>query len=526
MVTGGTAYDAIVIGGGHNGLVAAARLARDHGRVLVLEARDRLGGAAATSEIVPDYRAPAVAHLIEGFPRKIEKQLKLAKYGLRYAARDVPAVALDREGDHILLPRNRKEYATFKKRLPKDAEAYRDRVALLRAQAELIAPLLGEAPPPLGDPAALKKFLRTIVLRAEWQGHAALRKLMHTAPESIGDRLDAEFESPLLKGVLAFDATLGGGEGPYAPGTSFRAVWREAIRMQGQGARQPAGGTGALADALAAAVEARQGEIRLGARAVRIVVEGDAVAGVELFDGTVLHAPLVVSALNPRVTMLGLLGAARLETEAASELRFAAPLGCTAKINLALETIPVFSGLEPGLHGARLIVSPSLHELDEAFAECRDGGFASEPVMEILVPSLADPSLAPEGHHILSIVVHNIPFDVEGGWETKREVLVQKVVRTVDAYAPGIANAMIAGEILTPGDIERKYGLAGGDWHQGDLRLDRLFGFRPSPSFGRYETPVPGLYLCGAGSHPGGGITGLPGWLAAGAIEARKEGGR
>ena len=526
MVTGGTKYDAIVIGGGHNGLVAAARLSRSHGRVLVLEAGDRLGGAAATSEIVPDYRAPAVAHLIDGFPRRIERELKLAKHGLRYAARDVPAVALDRDGNHIMLPRNRKEYAAFKKRLPKDAEAYRDRVALLRAQADLVAPLLGELPPRHDDPDAVKRFLRRVVLRAQWQGRSALRKLMHTLPESIGDRLDAEFESPLLKGILAFDATLGGGEGPYAPGTSFRAVWREAIRMQGQGTRQIAGGIGALAVALAAAIEAQRGEIRLGARAVRILVEDDAVSGVELSDGTVLHAPLVVSALNPRVTMLGMLGAAQLETEAATELRFAAPVGNTAKINLALETIPVFSGLAPELHGARLVVAPSLHELDETAAECRDGRFASEPVMEMLVPSLADPSLAPEGHHILSIIIHNVPFEVEGGWDAQREIFVQKVVRTVEAYAPGIADAMIAGEILTPPDIERKYGLAGGDWHQGDLRLDRLFSFRPSPSFGRYEAPVPGLYLCGAGSHPGGGVTGLPGWLAVEAIGTRKGGGR
>ena len=526
MVTGGTKYDAIVIGAGHNGLVAAARLARTHGRVLVLEAGDRLGGAAATSEIVPDYRAPAIAHLLEGFPRRIERELKLARHGLRYAARDVPTVALDRDGDHIALPRNRREYAAFSKRLPKDAEAYRERVALLRAQAELVAPLLGQVPPRRDDPDALKRFLRRAVLRAEWQGRSALGKLMHTLPESIGDRLDAEFESPLLKGVLAFDATLGGGEGPYAPGTSFRAVWREAIRMQGQGVRQPVGGMGALADALAAAVEAQHGEIRLGARAVRILVENDAVAGVELSDGAVLHAPLVVSALNPRVTMLGLLGAARLETEAALELRFAAPAGSTAKINLALESTPVFSGLAPELHGARLVIAPSLHELDEAAAECRDGGFASEPVMEILVPSLADASLAPEGHHILSIIVHNVPFHVEGGWEAKRETFVQKVVRTVDAYAPGTADAMIAGEILTPPANPYFLSMSGGDWHQGDLRLDRLFGFRPSPAFGRYEAPVPGLYLCGAGSHPGGGVTGLPGWLAVEAIGAAKGGER
>lgn len=522
----GNTYDAIVIGAGHNGLIAAARLARAGRRVLVLEAGEAAGGAAATSEIVPGYAAPAVAHLVDAFPKRIERELKLPKQGLRYAARDIPTVALDPDGDHLLLPRNRREFKRFASRLPRDAEAYRNYVALLRAQAALIEPLLGETPPDLHDAGALRRFFRRLVWRSALSGRAGLQSLMRNLPESIGDRLDAEFESPLLKGALAFDATLGGAEGPYAPGTSFRAVWREALRMQGQGLRQIAGGPGALVQALAAIVSAGGGELRVNSPVARIFVENGAAAGVELADGRVLRAPLVLSAINPRITLLELLGANRVETHEALELSRAPRPGTTAKLNLALERMPIFTGLAAEHHGARLLIAPSLDEVEEAASSCRENRLTSAPLLELHLPSLADPSLAPEGQHILSVIVHYTPYEAEGGWSMQRESFVQKVVRRIAAFAPGVEEAMIAGEILTPPDIERKYGLAGGDWHQGDLRLDRLFAFRPSPVFGRYETPVAGLYLCGAGSHPGGGVTGLPGWIAAGVAMENGEGDR
>src|SRR5690554_1302596 len=200
MTRAGNTFDAIVIGAGHNGLAAAARLAQQGRKVLVLEALEMPGGAAATSQIVPGYAAPAVAHLVEGVPRRIERGLKLARHGLRYAARDVPTVALDRDGNHVLLPNNRKQFAAFRSRLPKDADAYRDYVALLRAQAALIEPLLGDTPPDMNDPAAMRRFFRRLVWRGQFSGRATLKSLMQTLPESIGDRPDAEFTSPLLKG--------------------------------------------------------------------------------------------------------------------------------------------------------------------------------------------------------------------------------------------------------------------------------------------------------------------------------------
>lgn len=516
-------FDAIVVGGGHNGLVAAARLAGEGKRVLVAEAGPRAGGAAVTSEITPGYSVSAVAHLLEGFPRRIERKLKLARHGLRYAVRNVATVALDRDGKHLLLPRTRKEFAVFREALPKDAEAYREYIARRRALAGLVAPLLGERPPELADPEALRRFLRRSVWRAMLKGRGTMQNLLRTLPESIGDRLDAEFESPLLKGALAFDATLGGVEGPYAPGTSFRAVLREAMRLQGQGACLPAGGMGALADALVAAIAASGGKIHLDTEVSRLLVEEGRVNGIVLSGGVEIRAPLVLSAISPGVTMLELVGAHHVETDDIRELRNFSPRGTAAKINLALDRLPQFTGLAPELHGARLLIAPSLAELDETSLAAQNGDLPLEPVMELLLPSFADPSLAPEGQHVISIIVHNIPHEIEGGWETHREALVQRVIRTLGGYAPEIADAMIAGEILMPHDIERKYGLAGGDWHQGDIRLDGLLVSRPAPGYSRYETPLPGLWLCGAGSHPGGGVTGLPGWVAAGAALERGD---
>jgi len=520
MKWGGVQYDAIVIGGGHNGLAAAARLASGGARVLLAEAGSRVGGAAVTAEITPGYSASAVAHLLEGFPRRIERKLKLHRHGLRYAARNVATVALDRDGHHILLPRTRKEFSGFRDLLPKDAGAYREYVARRRALAEFVAPLLGERPPALNDPEALKRFLRRSVWRAALKGGRTMQSLLRALSEAIGDRLDAEFESTLLKGALAFDATLGGSEGPYAPGTSFRAVLREAIRMQGQGVSLPVGGMGAFSDALAASIAAAGGDIRIDTRVVRVLVEGGRAVGVELSGGLEVRAALILSAVAPRTTMLDLVGARHVETDDLRELRHLVPRGAAAKINLALDRLPKFSGLAPELYGSRLLVAPSLAELDEGANAARGGELPLEPMMEVLLPSVTDPLLAPEGQHVMSVIVQSVPYAMAGGWDMHREVLVQRVVRTLGHYAPGIEDMMIAGEFLTPPDIEEKYGLAGGDWHQGDLRLDRLFAFRPAPAYGGYETPLPGLWLCGAGSHPGGGITGLPGWLAAGAILA------
>jgi len=510
MAWGGRKFDAIVIGGDHNGLAAAACLGRASLRVLLLEAGDRLGGAAVTAEILPDYEMSTMAHLVEALPRHIERHLKLSKHGLRLAARDLPTVALDRDGGHLVLPRNRKDVAALAGTRPADAAAWRVFDARMKAHVALIAPLLFD------DTASIQPSLRRLVWRAEWRAAGTLADLLHLLPQSIGDLLDAEFEYPLLKGALALDAVLGGVDGPYAPGTMLRYLHRLALRGLGRGYSIPAGGLGAVTDALAAAVAAQRGEIRTGARVSRLLVERGAIAGVETADGTVIVAPLVVSSLGRRATMLDLLGAAHIETAQLRRLPVAAPAGSVAKVNLALDGLPDFRGLSSVLCGARLLIAPALEDVDRAATLCAQGDIAAEPVMEITIPSIADPALAPAGHHVMSVLLPFMPHDIEGGWPARREAVLQSVIRTIAQYAPDFADRVIAGDLLTPPDIEAKSGIPGGGLGPAErLCLDA--------GAARQATPVPGLWLCGPGSHPGDGAIGLAGCSAATAIVAERR---
>ncbi|MBX3495953.1 MAG: NAD(P)/FAD-dependent oxidoreductase [Parvibaculum sp.] len=510
MAWGGRKYDAIVIGGDLNGLAAAAYLGRAHQRVLVLEESATLGGVAVTGEIMPDYSVSTVAHLVEALPRSVERDLKLARHGLRMAARDMPTVALDRDGEHLVVPRNRKDIAALAVAQPKDAAAWRAFDRRMKAHAALLAPLL------LDDAAPAASSLRRLVWRAGWNRADRLVDLLHLLPQSVGDLLDAEFEYPLLKGALALDAVLGGADGPYSPGTVLRLLHRIAMRSLGRGLSVPVGGLGAATDALAAAVAAERGEIRTGVRVSRLMVEGGAVAGVETSDGVAIVAPLVVSSLDPRFTMLELLGAAHIETEEARRLARAPRAGSVAKVNLALDGLPEFRGLAPAMCGARLLVAPSLDAVDHVATDFGQRALASEPVMEITIPSVVDPALAPAGHHVMSVLVPFMPHDVEGGWPARRDEFMQRVTKTIAQYSPDFPDRLIAGDVLTPPDIETRFGLPGGDWYCGGARVADLPGPR-GPA-----TPVSGLWLCGPGTHAASGVTGLPGRDMAAAFAAER----
>ncbi|MEX0838865.1 MAG: NAD(P)/FAD-dependent oxidoreductase [Parvibaculum sp.] len=511
MAWGGRKYDAIVIGGDHNGLAAAACLARAGKRVLVLEPGDRLGGVATIGEIMPDYAVPTVAHLVEALPRGIERGLKLAKHGLRYAARDIPTVALDRDGRHLLMPRGRKDVDALAARSPADAVAWHAFDARMTAHLAVLAPLL------LGDAVSLESVLRGLVWRDAWRRADRLGDLMQLLPQSIGDLLDAEFDDPLLKGALAFDAVMGGVDGPYASGTMLRFLHRRALLGLGRGRSIPVGGPAAVTDALAAAVAAQRGEIRTGVRVSRLLVEGAAIAGVETGDGNAIFAPLVVSSLDRRTTMLDLLGALHIETSLMRDLSGLPPRGSVAKVNLALDGLPDFRGLARGLHGARLLIAPSLEQVDRVAATFGQHDLAPEPLMEITIPSAVDPALAPSGHHVMSVLVPYMPHDIEGGWPARRDEFMQRVLRTIAQYSPDFTDRLIAGDLLTPPDIETKFGLSGG-WHRGGLGPADLLGLRKGGA--GHATPVSGLWLCGQGSHPGDGVTGLPGCSAAETIVA------
>lgn len=508
-------FDAIVIGGGHNGLVAACYLAKAGKRVALFEASDYLGGAVATGEITPDYMVSTAAHLLDAMPRSIEKDLKLARNGLRFVARNVPTVALSRDRRHLTLSTRRRDIAALRDWNAHDAAALVTLSARLDSYAALLRPLLLGAPPAFGGSAAeAVKALRRMVWRARRLDRPSFEELLHALPASIGDLVDESFESPLLRAAFAFEAVRGTPEGPYSPGTAFNLIYRRALQLESKGASLPRGGLGALVAALRRSAEGLGVAIKTGAAVKRIIVESGVAVGVETATGEFFRAPAILSSLDPRTTMLDLVGTTNIDAGLATRLAQLGRRGATAKLNLALDGLPTIAGLAPAEYGSRLLVLPSLDEIDQTFASFKRGEVPEELAMEVTIPSVADRTLAPAGHHVMSVLTQYVPYEVTGGWGRQRDRLLDRVIETLTQYAPDIRARIIAGEMLLGPDIEAKFGLAGGEWHCGEMRPDQLLMFRPAPGLAQYRTPLQGLYLCGAGSHPGG-ISGLAGQLAA-----------
>lgn len=519
------AYDAIVIGGGHNGLVAAAYLGRAGKRVLVLEAGGVVGGGALAAELQHKYTLPAVSHLMDGLSASVVKDLKLARHGFAYAASGLPTVALDPDGRHLVMTGNAKDDEAFLSARGQDGAKWTAFARKLENSAAWLSPLLNRPPLVDASSSARGKLMARAVL-AEASGERAREAFLSLAAKSISDWVHEELDMPLLGGLVAFDATLGSTDAPYDAGTAFRLIYRHALKAK-SGVAIPKGGMGALAETLVALIEGQRGEVWAEARAGRIVMDGATACGVVLDNGIEVSAPLILSGAAPRETLLRLVGARYLEAGLADRLSLGKAGGATAKINLALDGMPGFRGLTPEQVGGRIVIAPSLDEVEESALSARAGALPLDPVMEIVMPTCHDDSLAPSGHHIMSILVHQVPYEIEGGWEARREEFVQRAIRAVCRYAPDATDYILAGEVLTPPDLETKYGIRGGDWHQGGLNPFDLLGLRPEPELAGYATPVRGLYLCGAGCHPGGGVTGLPGKFAAETVlEAETRGGR
>jgi phytoene dehydrogenase-like protein len=516
-------YDTIIIGAGHNGLVAAGYMAKAGKRVVVLDQGVSVGGAARTEEISPDYQISNGAHLVSRLPKRVEKDLKLAKHGLIWATKDVVTVALDQDGKHIVIPAGGKtDIQTLGAHSSRDGEAWPRFDAQLKKFISVLAPFLDDAMPETG-PDISGRVATAAALRLEKMGPRDLQAFLRFVPASIATILDRFFDGELLKGALALDATLGHHSGPNSPGSAFTFLYERALQSLGQGTGYPIGGVGALSEALAASAESAGVKIRLDSTVAEIVVGGGRVSGVRLMDGTVFKAPVVMSSADPKTTCLDLLGARHLEASLSKQVGGIRMQGAAAKINLALEGLPKFANFSDREYGGRLLVAPDMATVERSFIAAKRNELTLDPVMEMVIPSYHDPRLAPMGHHVLSIVVPNVPYDVEGGWDDRREELVKRVIDTIALYAPDIKEKIIAGDVLTPPEIEEKFGMKGGHWHQGDMSFDQLLTFRPAPGMAGYETPVDGLYLCGAGTHPGGGISGLPGkYAATAALEAEK----
>ncbi len=503
-------YDCIVIGGGHNGLVCAATLASGGRSVLVLEARAQVGGAASTHEFAPQFRVSSCAHLLHLMPADLVRDLKLDAHGLRLAAQALPTTVLTAGAAPLTLAGANLSAS--------DAVAYAAYTERMRRFAQALVPLFGKVPPRLGTSDWSDRWA---LLGLGWQirklGRRDMREILRIGGMNVYDLLEEHFESPALKGALGFDAVLGTNFGPRSPGTVLTLLYRLAGEFAGGATAlsQPTGGLGALSDALAKSATAAGAAIRTVSPVARILVEGDRTVGVELESGERIAARTVLSSADPKTTFLKLLGAEYLDTGFVRRVNHIRARGLAAKLHLALDRAPQFADVDAAALKGRLLIAPSLQYLERAYNHAKYGEYSAAPAMEISVPTMNDPGLAPAGSHVLSAVVQYAPYALKGGWDNERQRFIDLCLSTLEGVAPGLRATVLASELKTPVDIERDYRNEGGHWHHGELAFDQFFVVRPVPGAAQHRTPLPGLYLCGAGSHPGGGVMGIAGRNAA-----------
>jgi phytoene dehydrogenase-like protein len=506
--------NSIIIGAGHNGLVCAAYLAKKGQSVLVLESSDSPGGLAAKREFHPGFRT-SVAHSVNHFPPKIVKDLGLNAHGLLASAEPLPTVGLSPDGNHVVLNQNQLTGVE-----ENDIKAYQQISVLLQRFADALKPFWLETIPRVGfNSLADLLTLGRIGLKVRMLGKTDMREFLRIAALPPRDLMDENFDHDILKAMLSWDGLVGSKLAPRSPN---HAVLAMLYRTAGE----QYGSVGGLIDALYSAAKASGAEVRTGTAVERILVQADenglVAQGVKLVNGETIEADRVISAADPQTTFLKLVGVENLEIEFTNRIRRLRCEGYVAKLHLALSDLPGFNGLaEPG---GRMIIAPDMDAIEFAYDDAKYGECSAQPVMEIFMPSLYDDSLAPQGQHVLSAHVMYAPYQQKGGWdEAKRALFTERVIDTIARYAPGIREQIIHSELLTPKDLEQGFNVTGGHWHHTEFALDQALMMRPTYEAAQYSTPIPGLYLCGAGSHPGGDLTGGPGHNAAHEILRRQN---
>ena len=447
----------------------------------------------------------------------ISKELALESNGLSIARSGLDTIALAEDGNHITIRSDSVQGGGLS---DDDKAAYTEYRRFMTKFAGLIGSLHNQVPPRIttgrGDVMALGK----LALRIRMLGRDDMREFLRIAGINIYDILKENFENPLLKGALSLDAVLGTFSGPRSNNTVFTALHRMSGNNAGPAgsAAVVAGGMGAVTGALAAAAQKAGADIRTGSPVRRILMDGMRACGVELENGEQIAAGIVVSNADPKTTIMDLLGARHVEAGFARRVNNFRARGNTAKLHLALDGVPAFAGLDRDQLGQRLVIAPTVEYVDRAFNHCKYGEFSAEPIAEITLPSVHDASLAPDGKHVLSAIVQYAPRNLGGGWSEGKAAFTEAVMNVLSRYAPDIGEKTVAAELLTPEDLEAEFRLPGGHWHHGELSLDQFLMLRPVPGSAQYRTPVDGLYFCGAGCHPGGGVMGSAGRNAATAV--------
>jgi len=517
-------YDAIIIGAGHNGLVAAAYIAKAGKKVLVLERRPMVGGIAATEEVFFGFKYSTCAHLAGSLSSDIITDLDLKKHGLEILPVDPLLFAPSLDGQSLLIPLDPVRAAEKIGRLSKnDAAKFATFCSRLKRLSGFLLSLYAL---PLPDHASNQNFNPLELIKAAWKfhrlGEREMYEFLRVLPMSVSDLLNEWFETDLLKAGLAGGGLLGSFVGPRQQGTCFGLLHHQLGRSNGalRTAGFVRGGIGALPQALARAAQQFGAEIRIGAEVAKIVTKNGAAAGVILENGDELSATNLISSADVKQTFLKLVEPTYLDPHFLLQVRNIRSRGTVAKINLALDSRPNFKSSAnhdaPAHLGGIIHIGPTLDYLERASDDAKYGRFSKKPFLEITIPTITDPTLAPAGKHVMSIWMQYAPYHLrEANWNERREALGETVVNVIEEYAPGFKTSILHRQILTPLDLEQVYGLTEGHLYHAELALDQVFFMRPIPGRSRYHTPIQNLYLCGSGTHPGGGITGLPGYFAA-----------
>lgn len=518
-MTPGARYDAVVIGGGVNGLTCATMLARNGVRTLLLEQRPSLGGCAAESELEPGFHVPTLAHATGPVRRDVVEDLQLYLHGLAFGDTSIQVSALSPDGRALVIWEDAQKTADgLRAWSGKDAARWPAFQQTLARLGSLIGSLFVNTPPSVDRPGSRDVFalmhtlgaFRSLPKEDQW-------RLLRWGPMAVADLVAESVDTELLRATVAADGVFGAMLGPWSAGSGLQLLLHAANRsLSWPGGRTIVGGPVELARTLEKAAVRFGVEIRTGCGVSRIEVKDDRAIGVLLDNGTGITARTVVSAVDPKRTFLSLCDADHLPPEFLWRMKHYRSRGTLAKVNLALSALPAFTGATREMLAGRVRLAPDIDYLERAFDHAKYGRFSTQPWIEFTIPSLGDPTLAPPGAHVLSAYAQFAPYALRGtSWDDQRDALGDAIVNALAQYAPDIGGLIVARETLTPLDFERGWGLTGGQIFHGELSLDQFFTMRPLLGFGHYQTPIKGLYLCGSGSHPGTGLTGGSGMNAA-----------
>jgi phytoene dehydrogenase-like protein len=513
--------DIVIIGGGHNGLITASYLAKAGYKPLILERSAQVGGAAVTDEFHPGFKCSTLAHTAGPIRPDVMRDMQLEKHGLMMITPEVCVTALSPDGRALTLYQDEKRSAeAISAFSQKDGPKYLEFQQSLGKISRVIGDALASTPPNIDNPSSGDLWSMLKTGRAIRKlGRKDMFRLLRWGPMAVADLASEYFETELLRAVIAARGVFGTFLGPWSAGSALVLLIRAAADPHPAGSANLAvGGIGAITHAMAEAAKAAGVEIRTGAEVIEIRVQDGAATGVLLSTGEEIQAKAVISNADPKRTLLKLTDPEHLSPDFVQKLQHYRGNGTVAKVNLALSALPKFTALPDGDSAAlrgRIHIGNEIDYLERAFDESKYGNFSKEPYLEATIPTLTDPTLAPEGKHVMSIYMQYAPYKLKGNWDQQRNALGQTVVKTLAQYAPNLPELILTHQIITPLDLEEKYGLTGGQIFHGDLALDQFFTMRPLLDWARYKTPIQNLYLCGSGTHPGAGLTGGSGANAA-----------